>query len=150
VRRRLRRTGVELLAQAGHADLEELVEHAREDRQEVDPIEGRVAGVARLEQHPGRVVEPGQLAVDVRPLRCGALPGRSWPGRCAADGRGNRGHRVVRAPARIVTRRWAPGRSDRVAENSTCPRWGNWYGCRTRALLASLVPVTAPRGSPAR
>ena len=59
------------------ADLEELVEHAREDRQEVDPLEERIAGVGGLVQDPSGVVEPGQLAVDVRPLArsFGARPG---------------------------------------------------------------------------
>ncbi len=58
--------GLDLLAQAGDADLEELVEVAGEDGQELDPLEQRVAFVARLVQDPGVEVEPGQLAVEVR------------------------------------------------------------------------------------
>ncbi len=57
--------GLDLLAQAGDADLEELVEVAREDRQELDPLEQRIALVARLVQDPGVELEPGQLAVEV-------------------------------------------------------------------------------------
>ena len=44
----------DLLAQAGDPDLEELVEVAREDRQELDPLEQRVALVARLVQDAAR------------------------------------------------------------------------------------------------
>ena len=73
VRRRRGTSGVDLLAQPGDPDLEELVEHAREDRHEVDPLEDRVPDVARFEQHAGRVIEPGELAVDVRMLLRGAF-----------------------------------------------------------------------------
>ncbi len=40
-----------LLAQARHADHEELVEVRAEDRQELDPLEQRVGGVLGLFQH---------------------------------------------------------------------------------------------------
>ena len=54
VRRRATVAGLDLLAQAGDADLEELVEVAGEDRQELDPLEQRVALVARLVQDAAR------------------------------------------------------------------------------------------------
>jgi hypothetical protein len=43
---------------------EELVEVRAEDRQELHPLEQRVALVERLAQHAGVEVEPAQLAVD--------------------------------------------------------------------------------------
>ena len=46
--------GLDLLAQAGDPDLEELVEVAREDGQELDPLEERVALVLRLVAGPAR------------------------------------------------------------------------------------------------
>ena len=55
---------VELGLQAGDADLEELVEVRRADRQEPEPLEQRVGGVARLFEHALVEVEPAQLAVD--------------------------------------------------------------------------------------
>ena len=60
--------GLDLLAQAGDADLEELVEVAGEDRQELDPLEEGVSGVARLVEHARVELEPGELAVEVREL----------------------------------------------------------------------------------
>ena len=58
--------GLDLLAQAGDPDLEELVEVAGEDGQELDPLEQRVALVARLVEDAGVELEPRQLAVEVR------------------------------------------------------------------------------------
>ena len=66
VRRQRGLARLDLLAQAGDADLEELVEVAREDRQELDPLEQRVALVARLVQDPRVELQPRQLAIDVR------------------------------------------------------------------------------------
>ena len=63
---------LDLLAQAGDADLEELVEVAREDGQELDPLEQRVALVARLVQDAGVELEPRQLAVEVGERDLGA------------------------------------------------------------------------------
>ena len=60
--------GLHLLAQAGDADLEELVEVAGEDRQEPDPLQQRVARVAGLVEDPGVELEPGELAVEVGEL----------------------------------------------------------------------------------
>ena len=50
--------------EAGHADHEELVEVAGEDRREAHPLEQRQVGVLGLAQHPAAVGEPGQLAVE--------------------------------------------------------------------------------------
>ena len=69
--------GLDLLAQAGDADLEELVEVAGEDGQELHPLEQRIALVARLVQDAGVELEPRQLAVEVRVgrLRRGSCDG---------------------------------------------------------------------------
>ena len=53
-----------LLAQAGDADHEELVEVRGEDREELCPLEQRVIGVLGLFEHAGVELQPAQLAVD--------------------------------------------------------------------------------------
>ncbi len=53
-----------LLAQAGHADHEELVQVRAEDREELDPLEQRVGRVLRFFEHPLVEFQPGQFAVD--------------------------------------------------------------------------------------
>ena len=80
--------GLDLLAQAGDADLEELVEVAGEDGQELDPLEQRVALVARLVQDPRVELEPRQLAVEVRER--GLRRAAARRGRAAATGRAGR------------------------------------------------------------
>ena len=75
--------GLDLLAQAGDADLEELIEVAGEDGQELHPLEQRIALVAGLVQDARVELEPRQLAVDVG-------VGRLRPGRAAGAWR-NRG-----------------------------------------------------------
>ena len=55
---------VELRLQPGDADLEELVEVRRADRQEPQPLEQRVRRVARLFEHALVEIEPAQLAID--------------------------------------------------------------------------------------
>ena len=57
--------GLDLLAKAGHANLEELVQVAGEDRQELDSLKERIALVSSLEQHAGVELEPGEFAVQV-------------------------------------------------------------------------------------
>ena len=69
VGRRARPARLDLLLQAGDADLEELVEVAGEDGQEANALEQRVALVDSLEQDAVIELEPRQLAVDVRDLR---------------------------------------------------------------------------------
>ena len=91
--------GLDLLAQAGDADLEELVEVAGEDGQELDPLEQRVALVARLVEHAGVELEPGQLAVDVRERDLGArrparTRGDDRAGGSSGDAWIDRGHRL--------------------------------------------------------
>ena len=62
---------LELLAhQAGDADHEELVEVRARDRQEAQPLEQRMGGVARLFHHPPVEGEPAQLAIEVT---CGII-----------------------------------------------------------------------------
>ena len=62
----------DLLLETGDAHLEELVEVAREDGQEADALEQRVAGVLRLVEDARVELEPRELAVDEREL---AAPG---------------------------------------------------------------------------
>ena len=134
-------------------DLEELVEHAREDRQEVDPLEQRVAGVARLVQDAAGVVEPGQLAVDVRARRRGGFRA----GRAACRGRSRcrrpRRRRSSGGSGSCEDVTGSAGRSGEAdswpRENSTRPRPGNGTDAG-RAWLASLMPLSPPRRSAAR
>ena len=60
--------GGHLVLQAGHPDLEELVEVLAEDGQELGPLEQRHRRVLGQGQDPGVEVEPRQLAVE-EPLR---------------------------------------------------------------------------------
>ncbi len=55
---------VKLRLEPGDADLEELVEVRRRDRQEPEPLQERIRRVARLLEHTLVEVEPAQLAVD--------------------------------------------------------------------------------------
>ena len=152
------RAGVDLLAQAGDRIWKNSSSMlAKIVRKLTRSSSGLRASRASNRTRRG-VVQPRQLAVDVRPLRCGAAsaagPGRRGRGGALADGPGvDGGHRVVRAPATIVGETLGAGRSARAAENSTCPRSGNRYGCPDSRVLASLVPLTASatyRRSPVR
>ncbi len=60
-----------LLAQPGDPHLEELVEVAGEDGQELDALEQRIALVACLEEHAGVEFQPRELSVEVRALSAG-------------------------------------------------------------------------------
>ena len=73
--------GLDLLAQAGDAHLEELVEVAGEDRQELDPLEQRVSFIARLVQDTSVEFQPRQFTVQIRKrrLRSGGAS-RAWRG----------------------------------------------------------------------
>jgi hypothetical protein len=55
----------DLLLEAGHADLEELVEVGLEDRQELRPLEQREVRVLGEGQHALVELQPGQLPVEV-------------------------------------------------------------------------------------
>ena len=92
--------GLDLLAQTGDADLEELVEVAGEDGQELDPFEQRVALVARLVEDARVEFEPRQLAIDVRERDLGArraARARGDDGACGSGGDAwiDRGHGLV-------------------------------------------------------
>ncbi len=65
VGRALDDAGGHLPLEPGDPDLEELVEIAAEDAEELEPLEQRRAGVERLVQHPAVELQPGELPVDV-------------------------------------------------------------------------------------
>lgn len=56
----------DLLLQAGDADLEEFVEVAREDEEELQPLQERVGLVQRLFQHADVELQLGELAMNVQ------------------------------------------------------------------------------------
>ncbi len=56
--------GIELVVDAGDADLEELVEVGDEDREEFQPLDQRQMLVLGELQHPVVEIQPRQLAVD--------------------------------------------------------------------------------------
>jgi len=64
-----------LTDQAGDADHHELVEIAARNRQEAQPFEQRVGGVACLGQHPLVELEPRKLTVEIARF-VGAEPGK--------------------------------------------------------------------------
>ena len=118
VRRQRGLARLDLLAQAGDPDLEELVEIAREDREELDPLEQRVALVARLVQHPRVEFQPGQLAIDVRERGLRTCRPPRTPNLRSRDGSGLDGSHAVR----LCSLRWdARGRlgRPRAGEDST-------------------------------
>ena len=63
--RRRADAGLELLLQARHAHLEELVEVGAEDREELRALEQRQRGVLGEREHARVELEPGELAVEV-------------------------------------------------------------------------------------
>ena len=65
VRWRHHRSRLELAAQPGDPDHEELVEVAAKDRQELRPLEQRRFLVERLFEHPPVELQPAQLAVEI-------------------------------------------------------------------------------------
>ncbi len=162
--------GLDLLAQAGDPDLEELVEVAGEDGQELDPLEQRVALVARLVQDAGVELEPGQLAVQVRVgrLRAGRATG-AWRDRGSSGSSGcarvDRGHRRALGtstsrvvddgatrPARIAR---AHGQSSATYRRSPLP--GSIQtrivrpevgSTKTSSLRRKRGSIVAPGGSP--
>ena len=58
--------GRHLPLEPGHAHLEELVEVAAVDAEELEALEQRGARVERLVQHAAVELEPAQLAIDVQ------------------------------------------------------------------------------------
>ena len=154
VRRQRRRSGVHLLAQAGDADLEELVEVAGEDRQELDPLEQRVALVAGLEQDARVELEPRQLAVEVRASGRPAAPAPAFAAarnrRCVRQRRSSaRRHSCELGPpaARaLIGRRVAPGRP-RIARVCCARRRDGSPGRPVRrSALGDVPPFAGPSG----
>ena len=133
-------SGRHLVLEAGHPDLEELVETLGEDGQELHPLEQRLAlVVGQVEESVGEL-EPGQLAVG-EPLR--GLRQRHPVGhRGRASGpRPNCSHALPCAAAASAPRWAATGRTAsprEVAEPGTgaaapgsvtaAPRRGRWVG----------------------
>src|SRR5690606_33837687 len=81
---RLQPVGASLLAgegdlflQAGDADLEELIQVAGEDQQELEPLQQRVGFIQRLFQHPDVELQLGQLAMNIQ---LGYVDIRGWYG----------------------------------------------------------------------
>ena len=99
-----RRACLDLAPEAGHADLEELVEVVGEDREELDPLEQWGPAVACLVEHAGVELDPRQLAVEDR----GTLVTRDAPSPAAdarSGGGANGDHRSSRHAAREPVRR---------------------------------------------
>ena len=72
VRARARVAVGDPVPEAGHAHLEELVEVAHRDAQEVQPLQQRYRGVACLGQHPGIEFERRKFMVEVQ-VRCAEI-----------------------------------------------------------------------------
>ena len=107
---RTARPGLVAALQPGDPHHVELVEVGREDRQELGPLQQRLAGVLGQRQHAGVEVEPGQLAVEV------AVVGQLGGGRRGARGRAHRhARRRLRRGAAPARRRAARGSRRRAA-----------------------------------
>ena len=102
--------GLVAALQPGDADHVELVQVAREDRQELGPLQQRLAGVLGQREHAGVEVQPRQLAVEVAVVgQAGGVgdgPGRRHHGhggvRRDGHGRGGRPGRGGRRRRRIL------------------------------------------------
>ena len=68
----------DLLLQAGDADLEEFVEVAREDEEELQPLQERVGLVQRLFEHADVELQLGELAMNVQAAVIHAGNHRRW------------------------------------------------------------------------
>ena len=122
VGRLVRRAGLGLPPEPGHADLEELVEVGREDREELHPLEQGIARVTRLVEHARVELDPRQLAVEDRPPLV-AREATAWSAGGAWSGCGsNGGHGSSAMPGiRCAARDDATPRSRRAIENTTRP-----------------------------
>ena len=81
VRRALHDAGRDLLLESGHPHLEELVEVAAADAEELEPLQQWRPRVERLVEHPPVELQPGELAIDVErrvPEVEGGGSGESW------------------------------------------------------------------------
>ena len=108
--------GQVLAAQAGDADLEELVQVGREDREELHALEQRVADVACLVEDARVELDPGQLAVEDRAL----LVARGPPPASAGDARSGSGSNGGHGPLGV---QYGPG-GRRVTAAATRSRSG--------------------------
>ncbi len=120
-----RQAGAEPALQSGDPDHVELVEVAREDGQELGPLQQRGVRVLGERQHPGVEVEPGQLPVEEAVLgqlgRGIRLENLLGPGRGRFVGLGHARHDLLRRY--VLDRRRAGGRSalTAIASVSVCP-----------------------------
>ena len=81
-----------LAPQAGHPDLEELVQVGREDREELHALQERVARVASLVQDARVELDPGELAVEDRTLLIARGPTSTTACDARSGGGSNGGH----------------------------------------------------------
>ncbi len=133
---------VDLRLQPGDADLEELVEVRRADRQEAQPLQQGIGGIPRLHQHAIVEVEPAQLAVD-EPAR---FQRRGRGGR----GRGAGGHLAVELlslhdtypPRRNPSLAGRPGPRVRRSGRTS---WRRARALRTSRSSPSIVPLGVSR-----
>ena len=121
------RAGFDLLAQPGDADLEELVEVAGEDGQELRALEQRIPLIAGLVEDARVELQPRQLTVEERQLRLrlgsasrarrddGSCRGGRW---CAGLDGGHRASVDLRAATCGLTHPGVPGLA---GEDSTSP-----------------------------
>ncbi len=113
--RHRRRPRLDLLAQAGDPDLEELVEVRGEDGQELGSLEEWIAIVAGLVEDPRVELEPGQLAVQIRERRGPPAPSSGDAAAGGAPGLGGLegGHR-----GRLLGADWRRSAIERVGRAS--------------------------------
>ena len=135
VRRVVRGARLGLAPEAGHADLEELVQVGREDREELHPLQQGIARVTRLVEHPRVELDPRQLAVEDRPPLV-AREATAWSAGGSGSGCGsNGGHGSSAMPGtRRAARDDTTPRSRRAPENTTRPR-GSRHPGRVRIRL---------------
>ena len=132
-------TRLVLAPQAGHADLEELVQVGREDREELDALEERVAGVAGLVEDARVELDPRQLAVEDRTLLVARGPASATAGDAGSGCGSNGGHgplAVALAARRAPELTAASPGPGRVPENTTAPERAAESGLRHVPPLA--------------
>jgi len=149
--------GLDLLAQARDAHHEELAEDRPDDTDELDPLQQRVGGIARLVEHPVEEVQQTELAVDVE-LRVAEIGvgevsrGRQLSGELLLRGPGDRLDRLpppvfVRTSAAV----WPHERctSSPAGARTSAPRPA-WSTPALRSLAGQYTarrrPATTPRG----
>ncbi len=152
--------------EAGDADHVELVEVAREDRQELDALQERERLVLGQFEHPGVEVQPGQLAVEEAIGRQPRGPGRDLGGHgFIVPHEGERSWLLVRGPtprssaarrsASVSTSCTRPGQSPRssTAPSARCAAADPGPNAGRRpvpAAVSSVVPVPCASATNAR